>query len=109
MRAWSFGTLLLLLTACGGSDETGGARTVSALCDEMCAWPDSCYQELGVDTPADDCVQSCEAQAASVGIECLAAISDTINCLGTCEIESLSEEQLLDCQDEALEVSSACE
>ena len=103
------GVFLLLLSACGGSDDGGRPRTTSALCDEMCGWPDSCFVELGVSTPADDCVQSCEAQAEVVGFDCLRAIADTVNCLGTCEVEAITQSQALACQDEAEAIGSACE
>ena len=99
----------LLLLGCGGSDA-GTARTGEQVCGEICGWPDECYVQLGV--PAQDpaqCVQSCEAQIDLVGVECLVAISNTVECLGTCDVESLTDEELLACQDEALAISSACE
>jgi len=54
-------------------------------------------------------VQICEAQVEVVGIGCVSAISSTIACLGTCDVESLTQAELLACQDEALKIESACE
>jgi hypothetical protein len=54
-------------------------------------------------------MQSCEAQVGLVGLDCLTTILDTVACLGTCDFQSLTEEQILDCQDEAQAIQSACE
>jgi hypothetical protein len=75
----------------------------------MCGWPDECFAQLGVPLQGADCVQICEAQVEVVGIGCVRAISSTIACLGTCDVESLTQAQLLACQDEALEIEFACE
>ena len=56
-----------------------------------------------------DCVQTCEAQSGLVGIACISAINSTIECLGTCDVESLTVEQQLACQDEAQAISAACD
>ena len=109
MRAWaSFGLALLLLSGCGDSNAAG-ARTAGQVCDEICGWPDACFVQLGVPVQAAECVQSCEAQADLVGLGCLRAISDTVNCLGTCDFESLTDQQILNCQSVALAIDAACE
>jgi hypothetical protein len=54
-------------------------------------------------------MQSCEAQAEIVGVDCIGAISDTIACLGTCNLDSITQEQALACQEEAQAISNACE
>lgn len=105
--AW-MGMALLLLVGCGDSNDNGGARTANGLCDEVCGWPDSCFAELGVPMQGD-CMESCTASVDVVGIACLGAIADTISCLGTCDLNDLTEEQVLACQDEALRISDTCE
>jgi hypothetical protein len=99
---------LLLLGSCGDSDS-GSPRTAAEVCDEICGWPDECFVQLGVPVQDAECVQSCEAQVDLVGLDCLRSISDTVACLGTCDFESLTEEQVLDCQDVALRIQSDCE
>jgi hypothetical protein len=54
-------------------------------------------------------MQACKAQVEVVGVHCVNAISDTIACLGTCDFESLTNEDVLACQDEALRIESACD
>ena len=108
------GLALLLASGCGdvGSQDVGSAaepRLASQVCDEMCGWPDECFEQLGAPLQGADCVQTCEAQVEVVGVACVSAISSTIACLGTCDFESLSQEQIIDCQDEALVIESACE
>jgi hypothetical protein len=44
-----------------------------------------------------------------VGIACVSAIASTVECLGTCDVESLTVDQQLACRDEAEAISSACE
>ncbi len=105
--AW-MGMALLLLAGCGGSDDNGAARTANGLCDEVCGWPDSCFAELGVPMQGD-CIESCMASVDVVGIDCLGAIADTISCLGTCNVNDLTNEELLACQDQALRISNTCE
>lgn len=101
--------LAALLAACGDNGGSSGPRTLPQVCDEMCGWPDACFLALGVPAPGSECVQTCEAQAEIVGVDCMGAISDTIACLGTCDLDSITEEQALACQDEAQAVSDACE
>jgi len=103
------GMALLLLASCGDSGGRGSARTAGALCDEVCGWPDQCFAELGVPLEDAECIQSCEASVEYVRVACLAAIADTVSCLGTCDFESLTNEQILNCQDEAERISSSCE
>ncbi|MFZ1865626.1 MAG: hypothetical protein WAU39_15490 [Polyangiales bacterium] len=102
-------TLAVMLTACGDSSAGPRARSVAQVCDEMCGWPDECFVQLGVPVQGAECVQSCEAQADLVGVDCISAISDTIACLGTCDVESVTQEQALACQDEAQAISDACQ
>jgi hypothetical protein len=79
-------------------------------CGEVCGLPDQCFVELGLGfEPGAECVQSCEAQVSVVGVDCLTAISDTVSCLGSCDFNALTEQQILDCQDEAQAIQSACE
>lgn len=94
---------LLLILGCGDADPASQA------CGEICSLPDECFAELGMPIQSGDCVQTCEAQVEYVGVDCLNAISATIACLGTCDVESLTQEQALACQDEALGIESACE
>jgi hypothetical protein len=109
MRAWGIlGLALLLLSGCGDSNM-GEARTAEQVCDEICGWPDACFVQLGVPVQGAECVQSCEAQADLVGVGCLRAISDTVDCLGTCDFESLTDQQILNCRGVALAIESACE
>jgi len=103
------GLALLLLGGCGDSGTSSQARTAAEVCDEMCGWPDECFTQLGVPIQGAECVQACEAQVEFVGIDCVRSISDTIACLGTCDVESLSESQALACQDEALAIEAACD
>jgi hypothetical protein len=103
------GLALLLASGCGDLDSRAQARLASEVCDELCGWPDECFEQLGVPMQAGDCMQACEAQIGVVGVSCVSAISTTIACLGTCDVESLTEAELLACQDEALAIESACE
>ncbi len=103
------GMVLLLLASCGESDGPGGARTVGALCDEVCGWPDQCFAELGAPLGGADCIEACEASVDAVGVACLGAIADVVACLGTCDVESITQEQALACQDEAERISASCE
>lgn len=54
-------------------------------------------------------METCEAQVEYVGVDCLNAISSTIACLPSCDLDELTEEQVADCQDEALGISAACD
>jgi hypothetical protein len=103
------GMTLLLLAGCGEGDVSGGARTAGALCDEVCGWPDMCFEQFGAPIQGDECVQACVQQVDVVGVACLAAIADTVSCLGTCDLESLTQEQLLDCQDKAEAIAASCD
>lgn len=103
------GLALLLLCGCGDLGSRAEARLASQVCDEMCGWPDECFAQLGVPLQGADCVQTCEAQVEIVGIGCVSAISSTIACLGTCDVQSLTQAELLACQDDALQIESACE
>ena len=105
----SVGMLLLLLAACGDSGTNGSARTAGELCDQVCGWPDACFAELGVPVEDAECVASCEASVEVVGLACLRAINDTVSCLGTCDFDALTDQQILACQDEAQAISTACD
>jgi hypothetical protein len=101
---------VLLLSSCGDSGSASEARTAAQVCDQMCGWPDECFQQLGVPAlQGAECIQACEAQVDVVGIACVRSISTTIACLGTCDLESLSLDQLSACEDEAQAIGSACE
>ena len=103
------GLALLLLSGWGELGSRAEARLASQVCDEICGWPDECFTQLGIPVQGGDCVQTCEAQVDVVGVACISAISSTIACLGTCDVQSLTEAELLDCQDEALAIESACD
>jgi len=106
--AW-MGLALLLLVGCGDSGNNGSARTAGELCDEVCGWPDACFAELGVPVEDAECLQSCEASVEVVGLPCLQAINNTVSCLGTCDFNALTDQQILACQDEAEAISAACD
>jgi hypothetical protein len=99
----------VMLAACGDSAGGSGPYTLAQVCDEMCGWPDECFVQLGVPVQGAECVQSCEAQAEIVGLDCIAAISNTIDCLGTCDVQSITQEQALKCQGQAQAISDTCE
>jgi len=103
---WGLG--LLLLSSCGDANA-GQARTAAQVCDDICGWPDECFVQLGVPVQGANCIQSCEAQADVVGLDCLRAISDTVACLGTCDVQSVTQQQALACQDQAYAIQSACQ
>jgi len=100
---------VLLFGGCGDSGEGRTARTAGELCDEVCGWPDACFAELGVPVEDAECAQSCEASVEVVGLPCLQAINNTVACLGTCDFNALTEQQILACQDEAEAISAACD
>ena len=97
------GILLGLALVCGCGDSASQA------CGEICSLPNECFDQLGFPLQGADCMQTCEAQAEYVGVACLNAISDTIACLDTCDLDLLTDAQLADCQDEALSISAACD
>jgi hypothetical protein len=103
------GMTLLLLASCGESDVPGAGRTAGSLCDEVCGWPDQCFAELGAPLGGADCIAACEESVEVVGVACLGAIADTIACLGTCDVESITQEQALACQGEAERISASCD
>ena len=103
------GLALLLASGCGDLGSRAEARIASQVCDELCGWPDECFTQLGVPLEGADCMQTCEAQVEVVGVACVSAISSTIECLGTCDVESLTLEQQIACADAAEAISAACE
>ncbi|MGB8332513.1 MAG: hypothetical protein WCE62_20480 [Polyangiales bacterium] len=109
MRTWGVLGLALLLSSCGDSNSDAAPRNAAEACDAICGWPDECFTELGVPVQDADCVQSCQAQVELVGVDCIVALARTVDCLGTCDLESLSEEQILDCRDEAEAISQGCD
>jgi hypothetical protein len=100
--------LALLLISCGDSNSRSGPRSAAQACDEICGWPDECFASLGIPVQAD-CVQSCEASVDAVGLDCISAILTTIDCLGTCDLQSVTNEQALACREQALAIDSACQ
>ena len=106
--AW-MGLALLFVIGCGDSGRDGTARTAGGLCDEVCGWPDQCFVALGVPLQGSECMQNCEVSVDAVGVACLGAIVDTVDCLGTCDIESITEQQALACQGQAEAIAAACE
>ena len=93
------GIALLLLAGCGGSEaDDGGARSIAQVCQEVCGWPDECFALLGVPVQRDECVATCETQAQTVGLACITAIADTVDCLGTCDPESLTPQEISACE-----------
>ncbi|MGB5811589.1 MAG: hypothetical protein WBG86_13715 [Polyangiales bacterium] len=93
---------VVLIAGCGDSSEFQA-------CDDLCGLPDQCFAELGVPDPGSDCISTCEEQIGMVGVGCVNAINVTIACLGTCDFDSLTEADILDCQDEASDIGPACE
>jgi hypothetical protein len=89
--------------------STGMCDRDEVSCGEFCSLPDECFPELGVPVQGGDCMQSCEAQIELVGVDCISAIFGTIACLGTCDFELLTNEDVLACQNEALAIESACD
>jgi hypothetical protein len=87
----------------------GSAGTAGELCDEVCGWPDACFAELNVSVEDGQCIQTCVASVKEVGMPCLQAINDTVSCLGTCEFDALTDQQLLDCQGQAEAISANCD
>ncbi len=75
----------------------------------FCGWPDECFTSLGVPVQDADCVPSCEASIDVVGLDCMSAILTTIDCLGTCDVQSITNEQALACQEQAQALTIACE
>ena len=106
--AWT-GMVLVLVIGCGDSGKNGTARTAGELCDEICGWPDACFVELGVPIEDAECVASCEASVEGVVVPCLQAINNTVACLGTCDFDALTDQQILACQGEAQAISAACD
>ena len=73
----------------------------------MCGWPDDCFAQLGVN--GSDCRQACEESVDSVGLACLQAIHDGVACLGTCDPEAITNEDVVRCEAAAQAIDSACE
>lgn len=92
----------------GAGGEVGQPRTVDQICDEVCGWPDECFVAFSVPV-AGDCTATCESSVEQVGAACVEAIADTVACVGTCDLESVTEQQALACQDDAERISVACD
>lgn len=90
----------LMLVGCGDD----AADACNSLCDGQSG---DCLAEFGLQS--EDCFDSCQAQVDQVGEKCMSAIAATLECLGTCDPEELSEADLLACQDEAFAVADRCE
>ena len=108
MKWMTWFVVAVLVGACGDSGS-GAPRSAQQACDELCGWPTECYAQLGVSAPDMNCVAACEEQADAVGVACLSAIVDTFNCLGTCNFEELSEDQVRACQGNAEAIADACD
>jgi len=101
MKVGGFLLASMLLCGCVGK--------ASQACDDLCSVPDECFAALGVPDPGDrGCVAQCLAGAKSVGVSCINAIVDTIHCLPSCDVASLTPEEQLACQDEAELISTQC-
>lgn len=103
------GMVCLLLAACGDAGDGGSPRTAGELCDEVCAWPDQCFAELGVPLQDSECLSECAQSADAVGLACLQAIASTVSCLGTCDFNGLTEADINRCQGEAQAISTHCD
>lgn len=102
-RSWGRSVVCAaLLLGCGGT-------SAGEACNEICSLPDQCFQELGVPIDRGDCFDACRSQIDQVGVGCINAITATIDCLGTCDVDALTNEELLACQDQALEIGPACD
>ena len=109
MRAGAWiGMVVLLLAGCGDSGS-GAPRTSGELCDQVCGWPDQCFTELGVPVSDATCVSDCMQSVEVVGFACLQAIASTVDCLGTCDFNALTDADIQRCQGVAQSVSNACE
>jgi hypothetical protein len=92
----------------GAGGDVGEPRTAEAICNEVCGWPDECFVAFGVPV-AGDCAATCESSVETVGIACVQAIADTVACLGTCDVESITEQRALACQDDAERIGASCD
>jgi hypothetical protein len=101
--------LALLLCSCGDTNSVSGPRSAAEACNDICGWPDECFTQLGIPVQGADCLQSCQAQVELVGVDCIVALSTTIACLDTCDLQSLTEQQILACRDEAMAIDRACD
>lgn len=89
---------------------SGCLRDATEACDQLCGMPDECFDALGVPDPGGKgCVAQCLVGAKSVGVGCINAIADTISCLPSCDLDSLSDEDKLACQDEAQRIDVECD
>ena len=107
------GLALLLASGCGDLGSRAEARLEARVCDELCGWPDECFAQLGYPLEGSDCVQTCEAQGGLVGFGCISAINSMISCIGTCDVESLTEAEAAAaaerCQGQVDAISAACD
>ena len=107
------GLALLLASGCGDLDSRARALTPPQVCNELCGWPDECFAQLGYPLEGADCVQTCEAQGGLVGFGCISALNSMISCIGTCDVESLTEAEAAAaaerCQGQVDAISAACD
>ena len=93
---------VVLLCGCGGT-------SASDACSEVCSLPDSCFAEFDLPNPGDDCLDACRSAIDEVGVGCVLSIVDAIDCLGTCDVDSLTSEDFLECQDQLEGIVPACD
>lgn len=103
------GVLFLVVAGCGDSDGGGSGFSGGGLCDDVCSWPSSCFDEFAPAIGDADCMDACEASVDVVGAACLEAINATVYCLGTCNEEDISIADIERCQATAQQIDSACD
>lgn len=103
------GMLVLALTGCGDSDGPGGSFSGGGLCDDVCSWPTSCFDEFAPTIGDAECLDSCNESVDVFGRACLEAINATVYCLGTCSEEEISIADIERCQGTAQQIDSACQ
>ena len=105
--AW-VGMLVVVLAGCGDSDGAGPGFSGGTLCDDVCSWPSSCFDEFAPSLSDAECVDSCNQSIDFFGDACLQAINATVYCLGTCSEDEITIEDIERCQGTALQIDSAC-
>ncbi len=104
----SMGVIALLLAGCSGSDS-GGPGFSGTLCQDVCAWPSSCFDQFAPTVSNAECLESCDASIDLFGEACLEAINATVYCLGSCREEDITVDDINRCQGTALQIDSACD
>jgi hypothetical protein len=106
--AW-IGAVFLIVTGCGDSDGVGSGFSGGTLCEDVCSWPASCFDQFAPTLGDADCVEACEASVDFVGAACLEAINATVYCLGTCSEADITVADIERCEGTVLQIDSACE